>query len=143
MQARSETWFDFPMGIPGFEQDRRYTLSGEQELAPVLFLNSTREGGPRFMCLPAEAVEKGYSFELSEEDAGTLDVVAGAHRPGEPGLLCAFVMTVHQNKEITANMLAPVVLSLGNRRGVQSIQPAGKYSCEHVVGNHGREAKRC
>jgi flagellar assembly factor FliW len=143
MVPSTQTWFDFPVGIPGFEEERRFTLGGEQELAPVLFLNSIREDGPRFLCLPAEAVAKRYSFELSEEDAGVLGVPAGAHWPGEPGLLCAFVMTVHGDGEITANMLAPVVLSLAGRRGVQSIQPAGEHSCVHRVGDSGRRATQC
>lgn len=143
MQVCAESVFEFPQGIPGFEEDVRFALDGEQELAPVLFLHSTRESGPRFLCLPADAVAKEYAFELSDEDAALLGLEAGLHRPGEPGLLCVFVLTVHGDGAVTANTLAPVVLSLGRRRGLQPIQAGAGYSCVHMVGRSGTEARRC
>ncbi|HWQ56923.1 MAG TPA: flagellar assembly protein FliW [Bryobacteraceae bacterium] len=127
-----ESVIDFPAGLPGFENERRFLPVELPEYHPLVFLQSLEPQGPCFPTLPVTAVEPGYELEVVPEDLERVGL-SGRRQPvmGRDVLVLA-VLTVSE-AGITANLLAPVVVNLANRRAVQAIRPEPRYSHAHPV----------
>ncbi len=123
---------EFPAGLPGFEDRRRFVPVELPEYRPLIFLQCVEPGGPCFPALPVEAVAPGYQVEISPEDLATAGF-APRRQPvaGREALVLA-VLTVAESG-ITANLLAPVVINLAKRRAVQAIRTEGGYSHAHPL----------
>jgi flagellar assembly factor FliW len=123
---------DFPAGIPGFEQERRFVLIGQRTLDPLVFLQSLTTPSLCFLALNVRIVSPGYTLRISDEDLLTLGL-AGRHQPPiGPDLACLAVVHFDEN-EITANLLAPIVIHIPGRRGAQAIQAGSDYSIQHRI----------
>jgi flagellar assembly factor FliW len=114
--------FDFPGGLPSFEQDERFQLSRREGLDPLLFLESARDGGPRFICVPAAVADPGYTVRLDEDAAAGLGLPPGEHTARAADFLVLSLLTFKEGAPPTANLLAPVVLNPERKRGAQIIQ---------------------
>jgi flagellar assembly factor FliW len=101
-----------------------------EEHRPMVFLQSLEDPEVCFLTMPVRAVDAGYRLELGEADRELLGL---ARRPriGREAL-CLVIVTVDATR-ITANLLAPVVVNLSNRRGAQAILAESEYSHQHVL----------
>lgn len=128
----AESVIEFPAGLPGFEDRRRFVPVELAEYRPLVFLQCVEPGGPCFPALPVEAVEPGYRLEAAPEDLA----LAGFTTRRQPAMgreaLVLAVLTVAESG-ITANLLAPLVINLAGRRAVQAIRPDRRYSHAHPV----------
>lgn len=114
--------FDFPGGLPSFEQDERFRLSRREGLDPLLFLESARDGGPRFICVPAAVADPGYTVTLDADTAAGLGLPPGEYTARAAAFLVLSLLTFTEGAAPTANLLAPVVLNPERKRGAQIIQ---------------------
>jgi flagellar assembly factor FliW len=123
--------FDFPAGLPAFENERRFQLVENPEFSPLVLLQSTRTRSLRFVCAPASLLDPAYQPEIGEEDAALLGRCCAATdtRP----LLCLAILTFPEGGPPTANLMAPVLLDPETRRGVQCIQSSPRYSHCHPL----------
>ncbi len=112
----------FPSGLPGFAGNREFLLVERGGLAPFCFLQSVAEGGLRFICLPTGMVDGAYQAEVGAEFAGELEIEPGSYGPASEGVQVLAILTIPEAGPATANLLAPVVLAPGTRRGCQCIQ---------------------
>ena len=127
----------FPRGPLGFEQETRFLLIQRPDQFPLVYLQSVMTPGLCFLALPVLAVDSGYTLRLTEEDSGLLRV---PHQP-EPGhdVLCLALVTV-QPEGATANLLAPLVINLQSRAGLQCIHADGNWSHRHRLAAPEKEA---
>ncbi len=125
--------FVFPAGIPGFEQRTRFLLLSRPETEPFCYLQSVETDGPRFICLPAAAIDPGREIELSEDDALLLGLRPGVYGAQATGLLMLLVVTIPAGGEPTVNLAAPVILSLSRRLGHQSVQSMPGWQTDHPL----------
>jgi len=133
LEVAPESEIDFPCGLPGFERERRFTLLEPPALAPLIFLQSLDTPG---LCLPTvrlQAIAPEYQLELNSEDLRTLAFDAAAV-PDAAQMLCLAVV-VMQNGPPAANLLAPIVIHLARRLGVQAVRSDARYSHRHVLGS--------
>jgi len=123
---------EFPAGLPGFEQEKRFLPIEHAASKPIVFLQSLSRAGLCFITLPVRALAPDYSLALSPEDLELLSF--GEARP-EIGrdTLCLAIVSVAEGKPPTANLLAPIVVNMAARRAVQSIQAESGYSHRHPV----------
>jgi flagellar assembly factor FliW len=75
-------------------------------------------------------VEPGYTLELAEEDARLLEV--GTMPAIGRDVLCLALISVH-TEEPTANLFAPIVVSLQTRIAAQCFQTGAGYSHQHSL----------
>jgi flagellar assembly factor FliW len=127
-----EAVLEFPTGLPGFDERRRFVAVHMQVNEPLVFLQSLEDPELCFITLPLAAVTPGYRLSMSEEDAGVLGLPAGQQPQLGDGLLGLAVVAVKEGGP-TANLLAPIVVNLANRRAVQAIGPGSDYSWEHPL----------
>jgi flagellar assembly factor FliW len=123
---------DFPAGIPGFEQEHRFILIEQQALDPLVFLQSLATPALCFLALHARVVCPDYKFRMSEEDLELLGL-SGTRQPAiGPDLACLTLIHLDE-KDITANLLAPIVIHIPARRGAQAILAGTDYSHQHRI----------
>lgn len=119
----------FEHGLFGFDDERRFLMIENPSARPIVFLQSLATPGLCFVALPVRVVDPEYRLEIGPEDLEEIGLPAdAAPRIGED-VLCLTLMTVREGGPTTANLLAPVVVSMRERRAVQAISMAG-YSHE-------------
>jgi flagellar assembly factor FliW len=132
--------YEFPAGLPAFEQLRRFRVVERPEFAPLVLLESTEREGLRFVCAPARLLDAGYRLEMNDEDRA---VLGWAAEEAAGRLECLAIVTFPADGAPTANLMAPVLLDPERRRGVQSIQSRAGYSACHPLHGPVREEEQC
>jgi flagellar assembly factor FliW len=123
---------EFPAGLPGFEARRRFLPVTIPASEPLVFLQSEEDAGLCFITLPVRSVDPDYRLLISQEDRALIGLDgAGPLEPG-PALLCLAVVALAEDGP-TANLLAPIVVNMSNRKAVQAIGPGSEYSCRHAL----------
>ncbi len=141
--------FDFPQGLPAFEEEKTFVLieappgqkaqGDEPEGAPLVFLQSLTRAGLCFLAFPILAVDKNYQLAIAAEDLEDLELDAG-RQPVLGSEVLVLALVSHDELLATANLMAPIVLNLKTRRGLQAIRRDSRYSHEHSVsGRHAGE----
>lgn len=125
--------FVFPAGLPGFDTRQRFLLLTPPLVDPFCFLQSVEDARLRFICLPVARVHTSYQIALSSEEAALLDVEPATHGTGSTQVAILCVVTVPAEGTPTANMLAPIVLALQQRRGAQCIRAESGFSVEQEL----------
>ncbi len=128
LQYSDDAIFEFPEGIPGFEQAHHFVCVERPGLRPITFLQSVDDPGVCFITLPAKAVEPEYELDLAREDLRVLGLAQM-----EESLACLAIVCMPQDAAPTANLLGPVVLSRETMRGIQAIREDSRYSAVHPL----------
>ncbi len=141
IEYEAEDVIEFPRGLPAFEEEKRFLLIEGPAEKPVVFLQSLQREDLAFICLPVRAVVPDYRLSASPEDLEELGWKGdGEVEPGGE-LLCLAIVTVREGKPPTANLMAPVVINPGTRRGIQAIQTEAEYSHRHPLALDGEEGR--
>jgi len=123
---------EFPQGLPGFEERRRFVALTFPDTKPLVFLQSLEDRNLCFITLPVLTIDRQYRLEVGEEDLARLDLAPERQpRIGEQ-VACLAVVTLQETGP-TANLLAPIVINLGNLKAVQAIAPDSGYSHQHAL----------
>ena len=133
IEYRDEDVFDFPAGLPGFDEERVFLPVEIPSARPLILFQSLRNPNLCFMTLPVLAVEPAYELSVGEEDLGVIGWPPDRQPRIGPDVLCVAIVTVSENGPATVNLLAPLVVSLATRRGVQAIQADSGYSHRHEL----------
>ena len=125
--------FEFPLGLPAFEQEKTFAPLDLPGTGPLLFLQSTTRADLCFLCFPILVVDPHYQLSISPEDLKVLDLDSGRQpRIGNEVLVLA-LLSIQQDHPATANLMAPVVVNPRNRRAVQAIRCDATYSHQHAI----------
>jgi flagellar assembly factor FliW len=149
-----ESVFDFPHGLPAFEGEKSFMLiqaSGEASTtqgdtgasARLVFLQSMTRASLCFVAFPILVVDEKYELAIAPEDLEELGLEV-YRQPvlGEEVQVLALV-SLHAKFQATANLMAPVVLNVKSRRGLQAIRRDSRYSHAHSIGGQaGGQADR-
>jgi flagellar assembly factor FliW len=128
-----ETIVEFPVGLPAFEQERRFLLLRDDRYRPLVFLQSVENEGLAFLAIDVRDVVLEYGLELSDEDLALL----GCGDASE-GFQAFALITVSETGAVTANLQAPVVFNRSAGKAVQVIQSRSGYSPQHPLGGSGQ-----
>lgn len=127
-----EAVLTFASGPFGFEAENRFVLIELPAARPIAFLQSLISSTLCFVTLPVHVVDSGYELKLTAEDLAVLELPAERQpRIGED-VLCLALITVQKDRPTTANLLAPIVVNLRNRKALQVIVADGDYSHQHI-----------
>lgn len=119
---------EFPKGLPGFEECRRFTLLHEEgREAHVFLLQSVDEPDVAFSVTAPERLGVHLEFPLSDEEVAML-------RLGTPEDAAVAVIVRKDEGEspagtgLRANFMAPLVINTGERVGLQKL--IDRLGCE-------------
>jgi len=126
--------FHFPCGLPGFEQERAFLFLSWPDSNPLLYMQSSQTAELCFVLMPVFVVAPHYRLVLDEDSLAELHLPAiGPPKIGED-ILCAAIVCVTGNQDPpTVNLLAPIVVNLRDRIGIQFIQTDSDYSHQHPL----------
>jgi flagellar assembly factor FliW len=123
---------EFPNGLPGFEERRRFVALTYPGTEPLVFLQSLDDPGLCFITLPVLSIDRQYRLEVSEEDLKSVGLASKRQPRIGQDVACLAILTLQQSGT-TANLLAPVVINVKNLKAVQAIAPDCGYSHQHLL----------
>jgi flagellar assembly factor FliW len=123
----------FPCGLPGFENQRRFLALRFAQSDPLIYIQSLEDPALCFLTAPVLVVDKDYRLRLKPEDLETIGLAAGSEPRIGPDVLCLAVLSVREDAEPTANLLAPLVVNPRSQLGVQALAPEPGYSHQHAL----------
>jgi flagellar assembly factor FliW len=133
LEYQPEALVEFPAGLYAFEDQTKFVVVEQPATAPIVFLQSIDTPGLSFMTLPVQIIDPAYRLVLSEEDIQMLGFPAGYSPEIGRDLVCLVLVTGAPGLPVTCNLLSPVIISHGSRRGLQVIQFDSGYSHQHPV----------
>ena len=122
-----------PHGLPGFEQEREFVLIDQQQNRPLVFVQSLRTPELCFVALPALSVDAAYRLSIPSEDLEAMGLDPSAQPSIGDDVACLAILSFGEDKLITANLLAPLVINLRTCVAVQAIQIGCNYSHRHPL----------
>ena len=123
---------EFPSGLPGFDQRRRFVALQFPDSQPLVFLQNLEDPELCFLTLPVLTIDPHYQLRVTAEDRAVIGLPPGGPVRIAQDVLCLVVLSLRENGP-TANLLAPVVVNLRNRKGVQAVAADSGYSHQHVL----------
>jgi flagellar assembly factor FliW len=128
MPYEEEGCFEFPWGLPAFEEERRFLPLEMPGHKPLVFLQSTANPALCFIALPVLAADPEYALAVSPDDLQALSLPEDRQPVAGPEVLVLALLSIHEDAPATANLLAPVVVNLANRRALQAVRYDSVYS---------------
>ena len=106
----------FQDGVPAFEEAKKFTLVTNDEIKPFMYLKSLEIEELGFVCIDPFLICKDYLIKISAADLAHLQL-----KEPQNALVFCFVTIRPDPQENTANLLAPVIINLENRKAKQII----------------------
>ena len=111
-----ESIITFDDGVPAFEDAKSFTLITNDDIKPFMYLKSLEVEDLGFVCIDPFLICKDYLIKISAADLSKLSL-----KEPENALCFCFVTVRPDPKDNTANLLAPVIINLENRKAKQII----------------------
>jgi flagellar assembly factor FliW len=132
-----EEVFDFPAGLPGFPECRRFLTLRPYPAEAWVVLQSLDRREVAFVTVPAETLVGDYELQIVAADLALLKAgPSGFRRPkgrDYEGLMALVLITLPETGPALANLLGPLVLNPAARRGVQAIREDLRYGAAEPV----------
>ena len=128
VEYNRESIFYFPSGLPGFEDQHEFIFLSKPNTEPVVFMQSTSDADLCFILLPVLVADPDYQLEMSIDDARELHLATGRQPRIGDDVLCAVLVCAGENVTPTVNLMAPIVVNLKDRIGIQLISSGSAYS---------------
>lgn len=113
--------FHFPNGLLGFEDLKQFILISDEQTEPFKWL----------ICVEAPDI----GFPILSPFYVDFDYNIGKEVDLEINVLFVVVTLQDENKNISANLKAPIILNLQMMTGEQLLIPFEKYSTSHIISN--------
>jgi flagellar assembly factor FliW len=124
--------FEFPFGLPGFEEHRKFLLFERPNTHPLIFMQSLDEPDLGFIAAPVTVAVGGYSLSLAGEELAALGLVQDVEAAAGSVLYLGLI-TAAPGAAPTINLASPIVLNAETRKGVQAVRMDGEYSFRHPL----------
>jgi flagellar assembly factor FliW len=124
---------EFPQGLPGFENCRRFVPLEHPAHPGLIFLQSMERLDLCFLAVPVRSIRPEYRPALSAEDLELLDLAEDRQPEIGTEVAALAILSLAPGEAPTANLLSPVVVSIATGRAVQAIRPDDTYGCREPV----------
>ena len=129
IEIEEEKIITFSAGIPAFEEEQEFVIIPYDEESPFVFLQSVQTAELAFLMTSPFVFFPEYQFELDDESIEALGIKR------EEDLLIYALLTLPGKdiKQMTANLLAPIVINQGNHQAKQVILEKSEYKTKHLL----------
>lgn len=129
IEVKLEDALELPAGLIGFPELKRYVLlDHDSKGSPFRWLQSLDDGAIAFVLINPLLFKTDYMVEVTEAEVGDLDL------KNEEDAVISVIVTIPTNPQnMTANLKAPLVFNLRNRRGKQLILSNSAYTTRHNI----------
>lgn len=117
----------FAEGIPAFEDEHEFVIVPYDDESPYVFLQSLNTPDLAFLMTMPFVFFPEYEFELDDENQEKLALT------NQEDMLIYTLITVNGGKvqDMTANLMAPVVLNTANMQARQLVLDRSSYTTKH------------
>src|ERR1700761_1539832 len=77
LPCAEESVFEFPTGLPAFEDQKSFVLIETAQSAPLVFLQSLTRANLCFLAFPIQIVDRDYALAVASEDLEAIDLELG------------------------------------------------------------------
>ena len=126
LELPDDSLLAFSHGLPGFPGEKGFVLLPYGEGSPFAFLQSVGDPDLTFLLADPFAFFADYQFELGDAVAAEL----GLSDANPPQVWCV-VSVPEKTEEMTANLIAPVILNIRDRKGRQIVLEVKHYTTRH------------
>jgi len=119
---------NFPHGIPGFPDEKTFVAVVSDPDSPFSFLQSATEANLTFLLANPFTFFNDYEFILEDEAAQELRV--SAEKPPQVFIIATLKAEL---ADMTANLLAPLVINGQERIGRQIVLDKSNYGTRHPL----------
>lgn len=128
VDVKEEDAIELPQGLIGFPELKRYILLDHDKDSPFKWLQSLDDGAIAFVLINPLLFKPDYEVEVTEAEVAELDLTNE-----EDAVISAIVTMPTNPQNMTANLKAPLVFNLQNRKGKQIILNDSQYATRHNI----------
>ena len=127
LEIHDEQIINFDYGLPGFEDLKKFTIIDIEDYSPFLLLHSVEDHNIAMIVLNAGQLDIEADLNIPEEKLKELK-----NEDGEVGVFL-ILKVIDDEKNLTANTKAPVVINFQNRKGRQIILDNENLSMDYPI----------
>lgn len=130
ISVEEEDILSFPEGMLGFSKIHEYVLIERADDSLFLWLQALKKPTVAFPLLEPQIFEVNYKVELEDEDRKLLELKSLSHAK-----VFSIVTIPSDPTKMTANLKAPIVINLKNRKAKQVILHLVDYPIRKAIFN--------
>lgn len=128
LDVSDEQLFEFPMGLLGFANSKKFLIIELDSQKPFKWMQCADDPSTAFVLGDPLHFNPSYCAHLRRTDLSPLGEFT------EEDLVLSVIMTVTERPEdITANLCAPLIFNLVNRRGMQYVLNDQKFPVRYRI----------
>lgn len=128
IEVKEEDVVELPSGLIGFPELKKYVLLDHDKNSPFKWLQSLDDGAIAFVLINPLLFRPGYTVEVNEAEVSDLGL-----EEEEDAVISVIITMPSDPQKMTANLKAPLVFNLKNRKGRQVILNNSEYTTRHNV----------
>ncbi len=129
LEIDEEGIVDFPEGLPGFEDVKRFILLGKsEEDSPFQWLQGVDNTDIAFVVIDPIILKKDYVVDISDDEVGVLNI-----EDSDKVMIFCIVVVPEDISKMTANLKAPVLINPENKKGKQVVIDNKEYNIKHYI----------
>lgn len=137
LEVDEKDFLRFPEGLPGFADQRAFVFLPYGPESPFAFLQSVTDPDLVFLLVEPFAFFADYQFEIDDTFARRLGLSEKT-----PPQIFTIVTVPEKPEEMTANLLAPVVVNPRKGMALQIVLEKAPYTTRHRLFPHGFRAAK-
>ncbi|MFN3201818.1 MAG: flagellar assembly protein FliW [Bradymonadia bacterium] len=128
LDINPEALFTFPMGLLGFSRHKKFVVLDHREDSPFKWLQSAEDGDLAFIISDPLFFKPDYHINVRRGEISVIDP------EDADDLVVSVIMTVPDDPhQLSANLMAPLVFNMVNRRGMQLVLHDQRYPVRYKV----------
>lgn len=116
----------FEDGILGFENIKEYCIASIPQKEGFYLLQSIEDENISFILINPWDTFKDYEIDIEDSHLKLMDIE-------ESSQLAVYSIISFKKNDITANLLAPVVINAETKKGVQIVLHSSEYKTKHSI----------
>lgn len=129
IEIKSDQLWNFPKGIPGFEEEKEFVLLPIEGNDMFQVLQSSKSTSVAFIVTNPYTLVEDYSFDIDEPTIELLNI----EKPEDVFVLG--ILTLKQPFETsTINLQAPLIFQMNSRKAKQMILNDNRFTTRHMIG---------
>ncbi len=132
LEIQEDHIITFPKGLIGLENNKRYVLIEFEENSMVYWLQSIEDPDLCFIVTNPYTFKPDYVLDVYEDDLKLIKM------ENEEDVMVLVILNVSlETKNITANLLGPLVINTKKNLGVQAVSKVPEYTTKYDITNKG------
>lgn len=136
LEVAEEAIIRFPHGLPGFADQTAFAFVPHSADSPFVFFQSVTDPDLTFLMVEPFRFFGDYEFELDDAAVGALGI-----KDRQDVRILTVVTVPEKTEEMTANLLAPIVVNWPARIAMQIVLEKTAYTTRHRLFPKGFPAK--